>query len=160
METAQEASDTYVVYSFNTKLPGTCLDKTPSPKDKTPKAEHHPLPPKKKKPGSVHTRLTQNQNFLPQLSCAGDGHSNLLPFSCRQPPAGSISSPHSAVSSSFPPRVAPAPKHWLVLRRPKACRLCPGPNLRPEHTGPSLGREEGCRPLRADSRTPYCQIQT
>ena len=31
VEKAQEASDTYVVYFFNTNLPGTCLDKTLSP---------------------------------------------------------------------------------------------------------------------------------
>ena len=87
---------------------------------------------KKKAPSTPHTRLTQSQNFLPQLSCARDGHSNLLPFSCLQPREGSIR-PYPPVSSSFPPGVDPAPKHWPVLRRPNACHLCPGPSLWAEH---------------------------
>ena len=91
---------------------------------------------KKKAPSTPHTRLTQSQIFFPQLfPCARDGHSNLLPFSCPQPREGSFR-PYPPVSSSFPPGVDPAPKHWPVLRRPNACHLCPGPSLWAEHQVP------------------------
>ena len=44
----------------------------------------------------------------------------------------------------------PEAKNWPALRRPNACQQRSEPSLWPEHTGPALGREGACRPLRAN----------